>query len=141
MTTLRLERSFAAPPERVFTAFLEPESLAEWWGPAGFTAAVLQLDARVGGRYRFEMHPPDGAPFRLGGEFREIEPPHRLVYTFAYEEPDPDDRETTVTLAFEPHGDGTRLVFEQGQFATDARLELHREGWTDTLDRLAAFLP
>jgi uncharacterized protein YndB with AHSA1/START domain len=140
MTTLRLERSLGAPPARVFAAFLDPASVAEWFGPAGFTAVVVQLDARVCGRYRFEMHPPDGAPFHLGGAFREIDPPRHLVFSFAYEEPDPDDRETTVTLALEPDGDGTRLVLEQTPFVAEARRELHRAGWTDTLDRLAAVL-
>jgi uncharacterized protein YndB with AHSA1/START domain len=138
MTTLRLECSFASPPERVFAAFGDPDSVAEWFGPAGYTCVVVELDVRVGGRYRFEMHPPDGAPFHLGGAFREVDPPRRLVFTFAYEQPDPDDRETTVTLAFEPDGDGTYLVLEQEPFATDARHDLHRQGWTDSFDRLAA---
>ena len=82
------------------------------------------------------MQPPEGEVFHLAGEYREIVPGRRLVYTFAWEEPDPDDRETLVTLTLEQAGDGTRLVLDQGPFLTDARHELHRAGWTETLDRL-----
>ncbi len=120
----------------MFAAFVEPELLAAWWGPRGFTTPHLELDARSGGRYRMTMQPPDGEAFHLCGEFREVEPPRRLVFTFEWEEPDPDDRETVVTLAFEPHGDGTRVVLDQGAFETEARLALHDAGWTESLERL-----
>ncbi len=133
---LHLEKTVAAPPERVFAACVESEKLAEWWGPAGFTSPSVRLDAREGGRYRITMQPPEGEAFHLRGEFREIEAPRRLVYTFVWEEPDPDDQETLVTLTFEPSGDDTRLVLDQGPFKTDARHELHRVGWSETLERL-----
>ena len=133
---LHLEKTLAAPPECVFAACVEADKLAEWWGPAGFTATGIQLDVREGGRYRITMQPPEGEAFHLRGEFREIEVPHRLVYTFVWEEPDPDDQETVVTLAFERSGEQTRLVLDQGLFKTEARQELHRAGWTETLERL-----
>lgn len=129
-----------APPERVFAACVESEKLAEWWGPAGFTAPSLELDVRDGGRYRITMQPPDGEAFHLRGRFREVDPPRRLVYTFEWEEPDPDDRETVVTLSFLAERQGTRLVLDQASFATEARRELHMTGWTETLERLERFL-
>jgi uncharacterized protein YndB with AHSA1/START domain len=138
--TLHLERVLPSPRERVFAACVDPEQLGRWFGPAGFTVREARLDARAGGRYRLTMQPPEGEPFHLGGQFSEVDPPGRLVYTFEYEEPDPDDQETRVTLSFLDHRDGTRLVLEQGFFATEARYELHHTGWTETLDRLAAFL-
>jgi len=134
--TLHLEKTLAAPPERVFEACVEAEKLAEWWGPDGFTSPGLQLDVREGGRYRITMQPPEGDAFHLRGEFCEIEAPRRLVYTFVWEEPDPDDQETVVTLRFEPAGEDTRLVLEHGPFKTEARYELHRAGWTEGLERL-----
>jgi uncharacterized protein YndB with AHSA1/START domain len=90
----------------------------------------------VGGGYRFTMQPPDGDRFHLAGEFLEIEPPSRLVYTFRWEEPDPDDRETVVTLSLDEVGDATQVSLSQGEFATEARLELHRSGWTDSSEKL-----
>ena len=138
--TLHLERVLRAPAERVFAACVEPDELAEWWGPAGFTAPALDLDVREGGQYAITMQPPDGAAFRLRGVFRVVDPPQRLVYTFAWEEPDPDDRETVVALSFLDNDGTTRLIVDQGPFATEARRALHEAGWTETLDRLALFL-
>jgi len=134
--TLHLERTLAASPERVFAACVEAEKLSEWWGPAGFTSPSVQLDVRKGGRYRITMRPPEGDAFNLRGEFREVVPRRRLVYTFVWEDPDPDDQETVVTLTFERVGENTKLFLDQGWFKTDARYELHEGGWTETLDRL-----
>jgi uncharacterized protein YndB with AHSA1/START domain len=134
--TLHLEKALTPSPEDVFAAFVDAESLAEWWGPAGFTTPSVQLDVRKGGRYRITMQPPEGEPFHLSGEFREVEAPRRLVCTFVWEEPDPDDQETVVTLTFERSGDGTLLVLDHGPFKTEARHDLHRAGWAETLERL-----
>lgn len=137
---LHLERVLPQPPDRVFAAFVEPETLAEWWGPVGFTSPSVELDVRAGGQYRIGMQPPHADLFHLRGEFREVDPPRRLAYTFEWEPPDPDDRETLVTLTFEPVAHGTRLVLDQGPFATEARHALHETGWTESLDRLDQFL-
>jgi uncharacterized protein YndB with AHSA1/START domain len=138
--TLHLERVFHAPREEVFAACVDPARLGEWWGPAGFSAPDVELDVREGGRYRITMVPPDGEPFHLRGRYTEVDPPRRLVYTFEYEEPEPDDQETLVTLSFHDDPDGTRVEFEQGSFATQARYELHETGWSETFDRLAKYL-
>ena len=138
--TLHLGRLLAAPPERVFAACVGPEQLREWWGPAGFTSPQLVLDVRPGGRYRIAMQPPAGDLFHLRGEFIEVESPSRLSYTFVWEEPDPDDRETVVSLSFREVEGGTKLTLEQGEFATEARFELHRSGWNEGLERLARHL-
>jgi uncharacterized protein YndB with AHSA1/START domain len=82
--SLHLDKVLPVRPERVFAACVEPKKLAEWWGPAGFTAPSLVLDVRNGGGYRITMQPPDGEPFHLRGEFREVDPPRRLVYTFEW---------------------------------------------------------
>lgn len=137
-TGLLLERTWllAAPRERVFRALSEPDALATWWGPAGFSTPEVELDLRVGGHYRFGMQPPDGELFHLAGEFVEIDPPRRLSYTFRWEEPDPDDRETFVTLTLGARGGATELSLSQGEFATEARRSLHEGGWTDSVEKL-----
>lgn len=137
---LHLERVLPVPAGRAFDACVEADRLAEWWGPAGFTAPRVDLDVRVGGHYRIEMQPPDTAAFHLRGEFLEVDPPRRLAYTFEWEEPDPDDRTTIVKLSFLDHGAGTRLEVDQGTFASEARLSLHEAGWADTLERLEQYL-
>jgi uncharacterized protein YndB with AHSA1/START domain len=137
---LELERDLAAPRPRVFEAFTAGGRLAQWWGPAGFTVPALEFDPREGARYRIEMQPPEGGPFALTGAFRAVEPPARLAFTFAWEEPDPDDLETLADLTFAERGEGTVVALVQRPFATPARLELHRAGWTESLERLARFL-
>jgi uncharacterized protein YndB with AHSA1/START domain len=133
---LELRRVLNAPRERIFRTLTEPAELATWWGPHGFTTPEIDFDLRVGGRYRFAMQPPDGDLFYLAGEFLEIESPRRLVYTFYWEEPDPDDRETVVSLSLHDRRDATEVSLSQGEFATEARLALHRSGWMDSLDSL-----
>lgn len=136
--TLHLERVLPAPRSLVFRASTEPDELARWWGPKGFTAPGVEVDLRVGGSYRIAMQPPEGGLFHLSGEFREVDPPTRLAYTFRWEEPDPDDRETVVTLSLEDLGEATGLIVEQGLFATEGRRALHEGGWTEALVRLQA---
>ena len=133
---LHLEKVMVPPPERVFAAFIDAEQVRRWWGPAGFTVPRLQFDAVEGSDYRLAMQPPDGDVFHIRGTFRAVEAPRRLIFSFIYEEPDPDDQETLVALSFEPADRGTLVILDQGPFKTAARLELHRDGWTDTLDRL-----
>jgi uncharacterized protein YndB with AHSA1/START domain len=137
---LELTSVLVARRERIFAALTTPADLAAWWGPEGFTTPQIDLDLRPGGRYRFTMLPPEGDAFHLAGEFLEIQPPTRLVYTFRWEEPDPDDRTTTVTLSLGDRGNATEVSLTQGEFATAARLELHRNGWSDSFDKLGRFV-
>lgn len=139
-TRLHLERILDVPPTRVFAAFVDAEQFRHWWGPAGFTVPSLRFDAVEGADYRIVMQPPGGDAFHIRGTFRAVDRPHRLSFTFVYEEPDRDDQETLVTVNFEAADKGTRLAVDQGPFKTPARLELHREGWTDTLARLERWL-
>ena len=125
-----------APPERVFTALVTPEELGTWWGPKGFTSPAIELDPRVGGSYRITMQPPDGEVFHLSGEFLAFDRPGLLSYTFRWEEPTPDDRETVVTLRLQEVDGSTNVILDQGVFATEARLALHTQGWTDGFERL-----
>ena len=136
MLALHLERVLPAPPSLVFRMLVEPDLLAQWWGPKGFSVPRLDLDLRVGGRYRIAMQPPEGDLFFLSGEFRAVEPASRLEYTFCWEPPDPDDQETFVSLSLRDRHGSTALTVDQAPFATESRLVLHEEGWTDSLDRL-----
>jgi uncharacterized protein YndB with AHSA1/START domain len=137
---LTLECRLRASPSRVFTALTDPEELARWWGPHGFTTRVQELELTEGGPYRFRMQPPEGGAFHVSGEYLAVDPPRRLVFTFRWDEPDPHDRETVVRIALEAEADTTLVALWQGTFATEARLDLHRAGWTDSFERLRALL-
>jgi uncharacterized protein YndB with AHSA1/START domain len=136
-----MRRVLPAPPGAVFAACTDPDQLRQWWGPAGFTVTDIEYDPRVGEPYRIEMQPPEGDAFYLTGEFREVDPPARLAYTFVWEDPDPDDVETLAELSFKDLDGETEVAFTQGRFKTEARLQLHRDGWSDTFDKLARHLP
>jgi uncharacterized protein YndB with AHSA1/START domain len=134
---LDMRRDLSAPPSRVFRALTEPGELARWWGPDGFQIPSIESDLRPGGGYRIAMQPPDGALFYLAGEFRELDPPRLVSYTFRWEDPNPEDRETLVTLSLREIGGGsTELALDQGDFATERRRALHEQGWTQSLNHL-----
>jgi uncharacterized protein YndB with AHSA1/START domain len=137
---LHLEVELSAPATAVFEALTDPQQLPEWWGPHRFTTRSIDLDLHVGGRYRFAMQPPEGERFNLQGEFLEIDAPRRLVYTFRWEEPDPDDVDTVAAISLLDLGGSTRLIVDQGAFATEPRRELHEHGWGDSLQRLQTWL-
>jgi uncharacterized protein YndB with AHSA1/START domain len=133
---LQMTRVLPASRARVFEALTEPDQVAKWWGPHGFSAPGVELDVRPGGSYRIAMQPPDGELFHLSGEFREVEPPARLSYTFNWDPPDPDDQETLAAISLEDHNGETQLALTQGPFATEDRRALHDGGWTDAFERL-----
>ena len=114
----------------------DPAELVKWWGPQGIALLSADVDPRVGGGYRFVMKPFEDPPFGLFGQFLSVDPAREVSYTFQYEEPTPDDRETVVTLTLEGRGQETAMSLTHGNFATEERLALHRSGWSDSLDRL-----
>jgi uncharacterized protein YndB with AHSA1/START domain len=134
--TLEMTRVLPAGRSIVFGTFSRPNELAKWWGPEGFSTPSLEFQARVGESYRIEMQPPEGDRFYLTGEFREVDPPARLAYTFVWEDPDPDDVDMVVDLSFRDRGESTEVALTQGPFTTEARRRLHREGWRDSFDKL-----
>jgi uncharacterized protein YndB with AHSA1/START domain len=137
---LRMTRVLPAPRTDVYRALTDPEELLKWWGPQGFTVPSVEFDPRVGAGYRIAMQPPDADLFHLTGEFREVDPPARVAFSFRWEPPDPDDRETVVELSLEERGSKTEVQLVQGEFATEERRAIHDGGWTDSFDRLAELL-
>ena len=138
--TVRLSVTVNGSRRSVFAAMTDPEQVAEWWGPKGFTCPEVSLDVRVGGVYRIAMRPPVGELFHLVGAYVEVVPPSRLAYTFRWEPPDPDDRETIARLMLRDANGATDVELLQGPFVTEARRDLHQAGWADSLARLASHL-
>jgi uncharacterized protein YndB with AHSA1/START domain len=106
---IRLSRLFDAPRQLVFEAMTKPEHVKEWWGRLGegYSVPVCEIDLRPGGAWRFvNRHPKGEAAFH--GEYREITPPSRLVFTEIYEEY--PDSVSVVTAVFTDEGDKTRFT-------------------------------
>ena len=101
---LVIKRHFKAPPERVFAAFTEKALMQAWFGPGNTTVPRCEVDARVGGKYRAELHAPSGGVHIVTGEFKEIRPPDRLVYTWGWLDGAGRGPETVVTVTFVEYG-------------------------------------
>ncbi len=139
-TVLTITRTFAAPREAVFRAFTVAEELKRWWGPKGTTCPVAEIDARPGGRYRVEMLSSEGNTYVATGEFREVAPPERLVFTWVWGEGEMAGHETLVTVELRDHGGATELTLTHERFPDAAKRDMHNQGWSSSLDCLAEIL-
>jgi len=139
---LVIERVFDAPRELVFKCWTEPEHLARWIGPRGFSSTILACELRQGGNYRMRMHDPDGQDHWQQGVFREIVPPERIVRTYCWTDADgrPTRPETMLTVTFEDLGGRTRLTLHQAIFESITARDDHQRGWSGSLDQLAEYL-
>lgn len=138
---LTITRIFDAPRELVWKAWTEPKRIAQWLGPKGFTALETEMDARVGGRWHFRMKAQDGTAFANGGTVREIVEPERLVFTFAWDDEDGKlGREMLITIDLAEHERGTEMTFHQAEFESAEDRDGHREGWSESFDKLEAYL-
>jgi uncharacterized protein YndB with AHSA1/START domain len=137
-TELRLERLIAAPPERVFAFWTDPELLVKWWGPEGYDTPKKSLDLRPGGRWTTTMRNPDGKLLTVSGVYRAIDPPRRLVFTWAWlDDNGQPGHETEISLTFDPAPGGTRLVMLQREFETSEQRDRHGQGWSSSFNKLA----
>jgi uncharacterized protein YndB with AHSA1/START domain len=137
---LVITRVFDAPRELVFQAWVDPAQFARWWGPEGFSAPVAELDAVPGGAWRSCIRrAADGLDIWSSGIYREIVPPERLVFTFAWDrEGGGRGHETLVTVTFaEQQGGKTRMTFRQAVFESVEQRDGHQGGWNSAFDRLA----
>jgi uncharacterized protein YndB with AHSA1/START domain len=135
LRSIEIRRLFRASPERVFEAFQNPALLREWSAPGEHRNERVEVDFRVGGRYRREMRFPDGSLQVLSGTYREIDPPRRLVYTYVWETL--SVAETLVEIELTPRGSETELRLVHSGFDDAAFAANHERGWGDCFDQLA----
>lgn len=142
--TLRFERVFNAPREKVWQAWTDPAHVGNWWGPDGFTTTTREIDVRSGGHWRFVMHGPDGRDYLNLIRFIEVAKPKRLVYAHAGEG-DTADISFQTSIEFIEQQGKTRLTMKMvfPDIAVLKRvLEEHgaEEGANQHLGRLALYL-
>jgi uncharacterized protein YndB with AHSA1/START domain len=135
--TIHLHRVLATRPDKVYRAFLEPDALAKWLPPNGYTCTVHQLDGKVGGSYRMSFRNfTTGRSHSFGGEYIELVPHERLRYKDRFEDPNlPGEIHVTVTLR--PVSVGTELKIAQEGLPDVIPLEACYLGWQDSLQNLA----
>ena len=135
--SLTIRRHIKAPPARIFAAWTEPAQLARWFGSTGSEVKSAALDARAGHRYNIVFSAADGEEHGVGGIYREVVPNKKLVFTWAWRST--PERESLVTLTFEPESGGTLFTLLHEQFFDEAARDRHREGWGGFIEKLASY--
>jgi uncharacterized protein YndB with AHSA1/START domain len=139
-----LTRSFDAPRERVFDAWLNADQIAKWIGPRSIRAETKGLEPKVGGRYRIHMRGVDGGDGPIvAGVYREIVRPERIVFTWAWETAHShgmSGQETLVTLTFRTVAGKTEMTIRHELFSTKESRDSHNQGWDASFDKLAEAL-
>lgn len=134
---VHLHRVLAAPPEKVYRAFVEPDALAAWLPPNGFVCTVHALKAEVGGQHRLSFRNfTTGESTVFGGDYLEIVPSARLVYTDRFDDPSLTG-EMRIRVDFEAVSVGTNLTIEQAGIPDAIPVEACYLGWQESLQKLA----
>lgn len=134
--TVTLHRVLRAPPERVYRAFLDPQAMVKWLPPHGFTGKVLEVDARVGGRYRMSFtNFSTGRSHSFGGTYTELVPGERISYTDKFDDPNLAG-EMQVTISLRAVACGTELEILQQGIPESIPVEFCYVGWQESLGLL-----
>lgn len=136
-TAIRIERTFPAAIDAVFAAWTSADLLRRWYPPgADWDTPVAEVDLRVGGRLRLVMRDPAGREYGGLGEYREITPPTRLVFTWQWDRAELGPGRQLVEIDFTGHPDGTTTVVLVNGGLDDTTREDHRDGWLGSFDNL-----
>jgi uncharacterized protein YndB with AHSA1/START domain len=126
--TLVMVRTFEATPERLFAAWTDPAAFMEWFGPHGMTNTHCRFELRVGGVWEVTAEGL-GTTRAISGKYLAIDPPRLLSFT-----------ETTVTIQFRPVGKRTELMLTQARFRDAGGTTRHNWGWSQSFEKLDAFI-
>jgi uncharacterized protein YndB with AHSA1/START domain len=138
--TLQMKRTFRAPRAKVFRAWTGRLELAQWFAPsAEYSTVVPELELRVGGRYRVEMHHKGGNVHRFSGTYQEIKPPEKVVFTWRWEG-DTNPEHSVVTIEFQDLGNSTEVTLTHERLPNPEERDKHAHGWNGCMDQLAKFL-
>lgn len=137
---LLITRDFDAAASLLFTLWTDVNYFSKWMGPEGFDCQEAEIDLRIGGKYRAMIRSNEHGDNWFGGEYREIEEPTRLVFTFKWDEGPSSAMETLVTITFRESATGiTTMTFHQTPFIDVERRDSHVGGWTSLFNKLAAY--
>lgn len=136
-TTLKIERTFQAPAEAVFDAWTNEEVMRRWFhGQHSWQTPHAEVDLRLGGKVRVVMRDPDKElDHGGGGHYTEIDPPHRLAFTWTWD--DESDRQTLIELDFEEADGTTKVTLTHSGLWDQEAVASHEGGWNNCLDNLA----
>jgi uncharacterized protein YndB with AHSA1/START domain len=138
--SLEIKRLIKAPRDRVYAAWTDPAQLKEWWGPESVRTRNLVADARVGGKYRWDLTNPEGEEMTVFGEYRELVPGKKIVFTWKWDDDENwDQHNSVVTVEFSDRDGGTEVRLVHEKLPSEDSRDRHTEGWNSVLGRLQKF--
>jgi uncharacterized protein YndB with AHSA1/START domain len=138
--SLEIKRVIKAPREWVYAAWTDPGQLREWFGPENVQTRNIVAEARVGGRFRWDITSPEGEEMTMRGEFRELQPNRKIVFSWRWEkDEDWEQRDSVVTVELSDYDGGTEVRLIHEQLPSEESRDRHTEGWKSALDRLERF--
>jgi uncharacterized protein YndB with AHSA1/START domain len=138
--SLEIKRFINAPRSRVYAAWTDPAQLKQWWGPEGVQTRNFVADARVGGKYRWDLLNQEGEEMSVFGEYRELVPGKKIVFTWKWDEDEVwENRSSVVTVELSDRDGGTELCLIHEQLPSAESRDRHNEGWNSVLDRFEKF--
>ena len=139
--SLEIKRFINAPRARVYAAWTDPAQLKEWWGPETVRTRNFAADVRVGGKYRWDLINQEDEEMSVFGEYRELVPEKKIVFTWKWDDDDVwENRNSVVTVELFDAAGGTELHLRHEQLPSTESRDRHNEGWNSVLDRLEKFL-
>jgi uncharacterized protein YndB with AHSA1/START domain len=140
-TSLEIIRFINAPPARVYKAWTDPAELQRWFGPEDVRTIKIDADVRVGGKYRWDLLKQDGDEWACLGEYRELVPGKKIVFTWKWEDDESwENHNSIVTVEFSARDGGTEVKLTHQQLPSEESRDRHNQGWNSVLDRLEKFL-
>jgi uncharacterized protein YndB with AHSA1/START domain len=140
-TSLEITRFINAPRDRVYAAWTDPAQLKEWWGPETVRTRNITADVRVGGKYRWDLINQEGEEMSVFGEYRELQPDKKVVFTWKWDDDEAwENQDSVVTIELADRDGGTEVKLTHEKLPSEASRDRHNEGWNSVLDRLEKFL-
>jgi len=140
-TSLEIVRFINVPADRVYNAWTDPAQLREWFGPENVRTRNITVDACIGGKYRWDLTSPDGEEMSAFGEYKELVPGRKIVFTWQWDDDEAwENRTSVVTIELFERQGGTELRLMHEQLPSEESRDRHNEGWSSLLDRLEQFL-
>ena len=140
-TSLEIVRFISVHPARVYDAWTDPAQLRQWFGPENVRTRNISADVRVGGKYRWDLTNAEGEEMSAFGEYRELIPGKKIVFTWQWDDDEAwENRTSVVTIELFERGRGTELRFRHEQLPSEESRDRHNEGWNSFLNRLEQFI-
>ena len=139
--SLEVKRVINAPRDRVYAAWTDPAQLRQWFGPENVQTRNLVADARLGGKFQWDLTNPEGEEMTVVGEYRELQSGRRVVFTWKWQDDEDWERhESIVTVEFSDCDGGTEVRLTHERLPSEESCDRHSEGWTSLLKKLEKFV-